>query len=75
MLELPFNLSGRRKNANLEETFVFSLTSSIEGRLRADGIRFITLCTNPSVAMALRIVGGKFVKGVGIWSQVVKRVW
>lgn len=52
MLELPFNLSGRRKNANLEEAFVFSLTSSIEGRLRTDGIRFITLCTNPIAAVA-----------------------
>jgi hypothetical protein len=59
MLELPFNLSGRRKNANLEEAFVFSLTSSIEGRLRTDGIRFITLCTNPIAAVALWIVGGK----------------
>ncbi len=53
MLELPFNLSGRRKNANLECTFVFVFTSSIEGRLRADGIRFITLCANPIDVMAL----------------------
>ena len=52
MLELPFNLSGRRKNANLEVTFVFALTSSIEGRLRDDGMRFITLCTNPIDAVA-----------------------
>jgi hypothetical protein len=56
MLELPFNLSGRRKNANLEWTFVFVLTSSMEGRLREDGIRFITLCTNPIAAVAMWIV-------------------
>jgi hypothetical protein len=59
ILELPFNLSGRRKKANREETFVFSLTSSIEGRFLDDGIRFITLCTNPIVVVALRIVEGK----------------
>jgi hypothetical protein len=52
MLELPFNLSGRRKNASLELTFVFALTSSIEGRLRDEGMRFITLCTNPIDAVA-----------------------
>jgi hypothetical protein len=59
MLELPFNLSGRRKNANLEVTFVFALTSSIEGRLRDDGMRFITLCTNPIDAVAFADRWGK----------------
>lgn len=53
MLELPFNLSGRRKNASLELTFAFVLTSSIEGRLRDEGMRFITLCTNPIGAVAV----------------------
>jgi hypothetical protein len=75
MLELPFNLSGRRKNANLEETFVFSLTSSIDGRLRADGIRFITLCTNPIAAAALRIVREKFVKGLELAPVIVNQIW
>ncbi len=65
MLELPFNLSGRRKNANLEVTFVFVLTSSIEGRLRDEGMRFMTLCTNPIDAVALWLVEKKIVKGAG----------
>lgn len=47
MLELPFNRSGRRKNANLEVTLVLVLTSSIEGRLGDEGMRFRTLCTKP----------------------------
>jgi len=49
MLELPFNRSGRRKKANLDVTFAFDLTSSIEGRLGDEGMRFRTLCTNPIV--------------------------
>jgi len=52
MLELPFSLSGRRKNASLEPTFDFVLTSSREGRFGDEGIRFRTLCTNPIDAVA-----------------------
>jgi hypothetical protein len=47
MLELPFNLNGLRKNANLEEALFFVLPSSIEGRSGVVGSRFQTLCTKP----------------------------
>lgn len=53
MLELPFNLSGLLKNARLDVTRFFVLTSSIEGRARAEGMRFITLCTKPIDAAVL----------------------
>jgi hypothetical protein len=43
MLELPFNLNGRRKNANLEELFVFVFISSIEGSSGDTGNNFFTL--------------------------------
>jgi len=56
MLELPLNLSGRRKKANLEVCLGFILTSSITGRLGAEGKRFQTLCTKP-------IDGDVFVNG------------
>lgn len=46
ILELPLNLSGRRKNAHLEVVLALVLTSSIEGRLGDVGIRLMTLCTN-----------------------------
>lgn len=47
MLELPFNLSGRRKNANLEVVpFALVLVSSNVGA-RGDGTRLMTLCRNP----------------------------
>jgi hypothetical protein len=59
MLELPFNRSGRRKNANLEVTFVFVLTSSIEGRSGDAGMRFSTLCTNPIDTVACVVCWGK----------------
>lgn len=52
MLELPLNLSGRRKNASL--ILVFDLDvfpSSAVGRFGAEGRRFITLCTNPIAAV------------------------
>jgi hypothetical protein len=52
MLELPFNLSGRRKNASLEVPFVFVFASSIEGRFGDEGSRFRTLCMNPIDAVA-----------------------
>jgi hypothetical protein len=52
MLELPFNLSGRLKNASLEVTFVFVFASSIEGRFGDEGSRFRTLCMNPIDAVA-----------------------
>jgi hypothetical protein len=51
MLELPFNLSGRRKNANLDVTFVLALTSSIVCRLGDEGNRFRALCTRSIDAM------------------------
>jgi hypothetical protein len=47
MLELPFNLRGRLKNASLEVTFVFVFASSIEGRFGDEGSRFRTLCKKP----------------------------
>lgn len=52
MLELPFNRSGRRKKANLDEALGFVLTSSRGGRFTDDGTRFRTLCTNPIDAIA-----------------------
>lgn len=42
MLELPFNRSGRLKNANLDVVFGFSFTSS-NGNCVDEGMRFITL--------------------------------
>jgi hypothetical protein len=56
MLELPFNRSGRRKKANLDEIFVFFLTSSKEGRFGDEGRRFKALCTKPidTIASAVR---------------------
>jgi hypothetical protein len=53
MLELPFNRRGRRKKASLDVAFDLVLTSSIKGRLCDEGIRFITLCTNPIEAVML----------------------
>lgn len=53
MLELPFNLRGRRKKANLEFVFDLVLTSSIVGRGGDVGSLFITLCTKPMVAIFL----------------------
>jgi hypothetical protein len=47
MLELPFNRSGRLKNANRDVIFVFPFVSSPKGSCGAEGIRFITLWTNP----------------------------
>jgi hypothetical protein len=58
MLEFPLNLSGLRKKASLEVTFVF-LTSSIEGRLGDEGRRFRTLCTNPIDAVVFEVTWGK----------------
>lgn len=55
MLELPFNLSGRRKNANLDVTFVLVLTSSMVGRLCDEGNRFRARCTR-----SIDAVGGEF---------------
>ena len=52
MLELPFNRSGRLKNANLDVTFVLPLSSSTIGN-GEEGIRFITLCTNPIDAVEM----------------------
>jgi hypothetical protein len=52
MLELPFSLSGRLKNANLELVFVLVFTSSIDGRFGDEGMRFRTLCTKPIGAVA-----------------------
>lgn len=63
MLELPFNRSGRRKKANLDVTFVFDLTSSIEGRFGDEGIRFRTLWTKPIGTMAFVVLWGSFVIG------------
>lgn len=48
MLELPFNLNGRLKNANLELVFGFVLTSSSIGTGADEvGILLRTLCTKP----------------------------
>lgn len=47
MLELPFNLKGRLKNASLELDFAFVLTSSMIGRFGDVGMRFSTLWTKP----------------------------
>ena len=49
MLELPFNLSGRLKKANLEDPLLLDFPSSVEGRSGAVGNRFQTLCTKPIV--------------------------
>lgn len=53
MLELPFNLNGRLKNASLELVFALVLTSSMDGRFGDEGMRFRTLCTNPIEAVAI----------------------
>lgn len=60
MLELPFNLNGRRKNASLELVFALVLTSSSEGKGGGDeGIRLRTLCTNPIDAVVFVVRWGK----------------
>lgn len=70
MLELPFNRSGRRKNASLDVTFFFeelSFTSSITGSGGAEGILLRTLCTKPIDAIPSIEIREKssFYKGAG----------
>lgn len=50
MLELPFNRSGRLKNANLDVTFGFSFPSS-SGDFADRGMRCIILCTKSIVVV------------------------
>ena len=60
MLELPFNLNGRRKNANLEPVFGLVLTSSRGGvGWDEDGILLRTLCTKPIGAEVFAVFWGK----------------
>lgn len=60
MLELPFNLNGRLKNANLELAFGFVLTSSRIGvGGEEEGILLRTLCTKPIDAAVFAISSGK----------------
>jgi hypothetical protein len=64
MLELPLNRNGRRKNANLDVTFVFSLTSSMKGRLGDEGMCFRTLWMNPMDAAVFVVASwAKSIKG------------
>jgi hypothetical protein len=50
ILELPFNLSGRRKNANRDVFLLFDFPSSSIGTFGAEGKRLITRCTKLIVA-------------------------
>ena len=59
MLELPFNRSGRLKNANLDVVFGFSFTSS-NGNCVDEGMRFITLCTKLMVVV-VEVIEDSFV--------------
>ena len=53
MLELPFNRSGRRKKASLDDglDFPFIFESSSVGRSADDGRRFMILCTKPILTL------------------------
>lgn len=74
MLEFPFNLSGRRKNANREEVFTLVLTWSMDGRSgSAEGILFKTLWKISIDAMPLVTRWEILVIGGGICAPVVNR--
>ena len=61
MLELPFNLNGRRKNASLELVFGLVLTSSRGGvGCDEDGILLRTLCTKPIGPDVFAVCWGKY---------------